>query len=119
MNSIEFKNKIWNQAPMLTKKYPHRMIIVVSGKIHNKNICFKYICPNISFMHFQNLIRKKLKMKETEAIFLFTETNDIPRQTDMLSEVYLRHKDDFSVLFLTLVVENAFGFNEIKTLQSP
>lgn len=113
---MSFKDKHINdrirEFNQIKNKYPTRLPIVVEkskySKIHgiDKN---KYLVDkNMKFSIFVNIIRKRLKLKEYEAIFVTINGQLIP-SLKSFGEIYedMKHEDGF--LYLTYSKENTFG----------
>lgn len=95
-------------------KYPERVPVIVErhhscydiAEINNN----KYLVPHdMTVGQFMCVVRKRIKLKPEQALFLFTETNQIPPQHDTLSNIYQTHRNADGFLYVTYNGENAFG----------
>ena len=57
---------------------------------------------------FIYVIRKRLKLKPSEAIFV-TINNEMCTSSEILSDIYDRHKNTDGFLYVTYSSENTFG----------
>ena len=108
----EFETRRSESAKILTK-FPDRIPIILEiapGKqmvpIIDKN---KYLVPyDLSVAQFMLIIRKRLKLDEKIAIFLYIG-RIIPPTSAIFSEIYHKHKDTDGFLYITYAGENTFG----------
>lgn len=102
------------QATNIMTKFPSRLPLIV--EIHpssKKNIPpldkSKYLVPQeLTVGQFLYVLRKRLKLKAEQAIFLFFK-NELSPTSELLSSVYEKHKDKDSFLYSYLSTENTFG----------
>lgn len=103
------------EAARIKEKYIDRVPIVVERGAKNTGSLEsldkkKYLCPaDLSLGQFLYVIRKRLHLPSTEAIFLFTEDGTIPSTSALVRDVYLQHKDQDGFMYLTYQGENVFG----------
>lgn len=97
------------------KKFPDKIpIIVEKGNDKTYDIDQnKYLVPMtcdkpITMGHFANDVRKRLKLKQDEALFFFIN-NTIPSMTQPITEIYQQHKDTDGFLYINYSAENTFG----------
>jgi GABA(A) receptor-associated protein len=105
-------NKFKDEAMRIMKKYPDRRPILVEKDPRSKiaNIDKKkYLVPmDLTVGQFMYVIRKRVKLKPEEALFLFT--NDvIPPTSAMISDVYEQHKSEDLFLRIIYATESVFG----------
>ena len=100
------------ESQSMYKRYPSRIPIIVypiddkQPKIE-KN---KYLVPNdLTFCQFMYTIKKYLKTKENEAIFIFTHNNNLIPSNWLMSEVQDKYKKEDNYVYLFYSLENTFG----------
>lgn len=113
----EFKKKFSfekrrDEAERIMKKYPDRVPIIVEKSKGSQLPDIdkrKYLVPyDLTVGQFIFVIRKRLKLKPEEAIFLFVN-NTIPATSALISTIYKEHKDTDSFLYLIFSGESFFG----------
>ena len=109
-NSLEKRKK---EAERIIKKYPQR-IPVVCEKKHQQNVMdleTKFLVPNdLTMGQFTYVIRKRIKLKPEEALFLFhQENNAMPSSNMLVSQFYKDNKDEDGFLYLTVAAQETFG----------
>ena len=69
----------------------------------------KFLVPEeLTIAQLLTIIRKRLTLEPTEAIYLFTN-NTLPQTSQSLSSIYLEHKDEDGFLYTSIASENTFG----------
>ncbi len=105
----EFNRK---KIECLLKKYPDRYPIMVSSK-SVKCDKIKYISTNMTIAEFMIILRKKINLRESEALFFFIrakDKSDIMIQPSLSIEtLYHTYKDQNLVLNLMFEKEAVFG----------
>jgi GABA(A) receptor-associated protein len=100
------------ESERIRDKYPDRVPIVLIKATGTKlpDIDkYKFLVPgDLTITYFQTVIRKRLVLKQEEALYLFCG-NTIPTQTNSLNEIYKKNKDEDGFLYLTYSTENTFG----------
>jgi GABA(A) receptor-associated protein len=92
-------------------KYPDRVPIIVEKSKGCKVTLdkHKYIVPgDLLFSQFLYVIRKRMKLSSTSTVFAFIN-NVIPNPNDTVMDVYNKHKDNDSFMYVTYCTEMAFG----------
>lgn len=116
-NSLSFKNKhTFEQRQKdfqrVHEKYPTRIPVIIEKSVDSKIADIdkiKFLVPDDQTIgQFIYIIRKRIKLKPTEAIFVFVN-NTLPRTSDLLKTVYNENKDADGFLYLTYSGENTFG----------
>jgi len=97
-----------DECNKILTKYPDRIPIIVSP---NKDIEIdrhKYLVPgDISFQQFSHIIRKRINLKSTEALFYYIgEEKVMPRFTDTMNQLYSKYKSKDGYLVLVICKEN-------------
>jgi hypothetical protein len=113
-----FDKKYWtNEQVAIRKKhihkkielFPHTVPVIIKSKelkMHSE----KLMIPKcINMIDFQNIIRRKSKLTEFEAIFLFVNGTTIVKATDVINEVYTAYKKEDDILYVVVSKENTFG----------
>ena len=108
---IEFNSRR-SEAERVLQKYPDRCPIIVdrldgsSAPILKKN---KYLVPrDLTVGQLIYMIRKYLKVKPEQAIFLFVKET-IPPTSSLVGDVFEKKKDVDGFLYAVYSMENAFG----------
>lgn len=95
----------------IRNKYPDRIpIIVIAGNNRVPQIDkSKYLVPkDITVGQFLYIIRKRIKLNNENALFLFVD-NVLPPTSSLISEIDCNHKDDDGFIYFTYIDENTFG----------
>jgi len=96
-------------------KYPDRVPVIIQKATNCKELLDnnKYLIPkflNVSEVIY--IIRKKIKINENNAIFIFVGKGSsatlVPCNMNML-DVYNTYKNDDGILYITYTIENTFG----------
>ena len=100
------------EAERIKSKYPERVPIIVE-KSRRSNVPDidkkKYLVPyDLTVGQFVYVIRKRIKMRPEEAIFVFVK-NVLPPTASTLSQVYDDYRDEDGFLYITYSSENTFG----------
>lgn len=101
------------EAQRVRAKYPDRVPVIVEPA----NGCTlpmidkkKYLVPeDLSVAQFLFVVRKRIKLKADEALFLFVN-NILPPANALMSEIYRDHKDPAG--FVTIVYNNESTFGK-------
>lgn len=116
MNSFKVKNsfdKRLAESDKITSKYMDRVPVIIekSKKCTLKDIDKKkFLVPHdLTMGQFLYVIRKRLKLIETDTIFLFINDSVLPLSSESVYNVYLNNKDEDGFLYLTYCNENTFG----------
>tara|TARA_B100001741_G_scaffold3682_2_gene3140 strand:+ start:11755 stop:12093 length:339 start_codon:yes stop_codon:yes gene_type:complete len=99
------------ESALMQSRFPDRIPVIVQKKKEQLATIDKrkFMAPNsLSMGQFVFVIRKRLKMNPSEAIFLFIDNKLIqPQQT--LGQCYAKCHDEDGFLYITYDFENAFG----------
>ena len=95
------------------KKFPDRVPVIVNKKDKSKLNDLdknKYLVPtDMTVGQFIFVLRKNIKLKPEQAIFIFIN-NSLPPTAMLMGEIYGRDKDkDDGFLYVTYSDENVFG----------
>jgi GABA(A) receptor-associated protein len=108
-HDIEIRKEESNK---IRTKYPDRIPIIVE-KIKTSDIAEidkkKYLVPSdLTMGQFQYVIRKRIKLDQTQALFIFIN-GTLPPTSNLISQVYQEKKDEDGFLYVTYSSENTFG----------
>lgn len=115
-NSFEKRRK---SSGMIMKKYKKRIpaIIEVDPSSRTKLPQLdksKYLIPKTMEMaKFQALIRDRLSLHRTQAIFFFVNASELLPPAELAGRIYEIHKDKDGFLYISLAAENAFGLKKV------
>jgi GABA(A) receptor-associated protein len=100
------------ESSKVLTKYPTRIPVIVEkddrstvNTIDKK----KYLVPgDLTIGQFIYIIRKRIKLKPEEALFVFTNNTLVPTSA-LISTVYESNKDQDKFLYFKYTGENTFG----------
>jgi GABA(A) receptor-associated protein len=114
-SSFKLKNNVEKrsmESNRIMTKYKDRVPIIIEVTESDKELILdktKYLVPmDLSVAQFIHIIRKRIKLHDTKALFLFFN-NTLPPSSDTLSCVYKKYKDVDGFLYGILTLENVFG----------
>ena len=101
------------ESSKIIEKYPDRIPIIVEKSIKSTlkdNIDKKkYLVPKtLSFSQFIYIIRKRIKINESEALFVFVNNKIAPSNLS-IETIYNKSKDEDGFLYVIYTNENTFG----------
>lgn len=96
----------------IKKKYPNRVPIILS-KLKGSDIGTldrnKYLIPDdITFGQFIFTVRKQLKMKPEQAIYMFVNNKILP-VSNIISHIHKEYADEDGFIYVQYGAENTFG----------
>ncbi|CAI2381556.1 unnamed protein product [Moneuplotes crassus] len=95
------------------KKYPEKIPVVCEIKKDCDLPTLKksmYLIPNsMTVAEFNYIIRKRMKLSETEALFLFVQSKYLLKSDSMMADVYAERKDSDGYLYVTIAKESTTG----------
>jgi GABA(A) receptor-associated protein len=103
-----------DESTRVLLKYPDRIPIICERTTKlNLNLPYidknKYlVSPNITIGQFIYIIRKRIKINETQTLYFFIN-NTIPSSNQLLYQIYTIHKNKDGFLYITYTLENTFG----------
>tara|TARA_B100001093_G_scaffold507229_1_gene567437 strand:+ start:550 stop:903 length:354 start_codon:yes stop_codon:yes gene_type:complete len=101
------------EANRIIEKFPDKIpIIVEQGKSDKlpKIDKSKFLVPqDITVGQFMTIIRKRIKLSESDAFFLFVKNSVLPSNSTTMVNIYEAHKDEDGFLYMTYCGENVFG----------
>lgn len=98
-------------ALRLLKKYPNNIPIILkkSGRNTPDIDKYKFMVPkDMQVSQFVYTIRKRIKLREEEAIFIFFR-GELANSSSTMYEIYEKHKSDDDILYGFYSLENTFG----------
>ena len=105
------------ESDRIRAKYPKRVPVIVEKDRRSEvpviDRC-KFLVPNdLTMGQLTFVIRKRIKLNATEALFCFVVGNDddttMPPTGGMVSEIYANHRNDDGFLYIRYASENTFG----------
>ena len=107
----DFQTRI-EESQEIMNKYPDRIPIILEKNIKSeisdikKN---KYLVPKeLVFSNFIFSIRKYIELDNNKSLFFFIN-NYIPKNSELICEIYNTHKDKDGYLYIIYDIENTFG----------
>ena len=102
-----------SESSSIIQKYPNRLPLIVT-KAEKSNVNDidkkKFLVPNdLTVGQFIYVIRKRIKAKPEQGIFVFVGKNILPQTSALISSVYNDHKDEDGFLYMVYSAENTFG----------
>jgi GABA(A) receptor-associated protein len=101
------------ESVKIKEKYPDRIPVIVEKSekctlVHDIDKQ-KYLVPmTLSCSQFLYIIRKRIRVSDSEALFIFINCNLVPSSKTM-GEIYSSEKDTDGFLYVTYTNENTFG----------
>ncbi len=105
------------KSKKLKELYPNRIPVIVEMSSSSANFSkfmeqkhkVKYLVPNeICMGQFVKILRDKMKINESTALFFFINNKLFPMTTS-LSTLYHEHEDEDGFLYIEFCEENTFG----------
>lgn len=99
-------------------RFPDRIPVILEKNRESVSITSmrktKFLIPkDITVSQFQYIVRKRIKLKPEEAIFLFTDSDVLVTGSTLMSQVYNDFKDTSGFLFLMYSAEETFGCSTV------
>lgn len=70
----------------------------------------KYLVPlDMTLGQFVYVIRKRIHLNETQAIFVFVNNTILPSTSSTMGQLYNEYKNDDNLLYIKYSGENTFG----------
>jgi GABA(A) receptor-associated protein len=100
------------ESQRMKDKYPDRIPVIVERATSSELPHIdkkKYLVPSdLTVGQFISVIRKRIKVKPEQAIFIFIG-NTIPPTSKVMADIYEEHIDEDGFLYITYNGENVFG----------
>ena len=101
------------ESEKIQTKYPNRFPVI----IHKSKKCkldeiekTKFLIPgDLTMGQVIYIVRKRIKLDETESVFLFVNDSILPPTSSTISSIYDEHKDEDGFLYISYCNENVFG----------
>lgn len=100
------------ESKSLNTRYPLRVPIILypSSKDQPEIEKNKYLVPDdITISQFMYVIKKYIKIRPEEAIFIFTYNNTLVPNSWTIKELFKQYKKEDNFLYLYYSIENTFG----------
>jgi len=101
------------ESDKIKTKYPNRFPVIVtkSAKSTLEDIeRSKFLVPgDLTIGQFICIVRKRIKLNDTESVFLFINNNIVPATSSTIATIYEEHLDEDGFLYITYCNENVFG----------
>lgn len=101
------------ESERINEKYSDKIPLILekSDACHLPKIeKTKYLMQkDVTIGQFMFIIRKQIKMNETESIFLLVNNTFVPSISETIGSVYENHKDMDGFLYITYSAQQAFG----------
>ena len=111
-NRYKFNERV-QEATRVLSKYPERIPVICekNAKCTDLNNIGKekyLVYPDLTCGQFMYIIRRSLSLPAEKAVFMMIN-GIIPSNTDIMYELYEKHKDSDGFLYITYTSENVFG----------
>ncbi|CAI2376045.1 unnamed protein product [Moneuplotes crassus] len=101
------------ECEKLRYKYPDRIPIICEKYTTSRLedlVKEKYLVPNeLAAFQFMYIIRKRIKLAETEALFFFVNGKYMLKTDTLMTDIYEEYKDSDGFLYITYADENISG----------
>lgn len=107
------------QSLKLQEQFPGYVLVIIEPSKRTKKddqmlqdtLKTKFIVPQENTLgQFIMRFRKQVKLKDDEAVFVFTSKGTIPSNMQLMSALSSTYADEDGFLYLTYAKENTFGF---------
>ena len=114
MNEFKKKNlsERSQESSTIMIKYPGKIPVIVFPASSNLPKLDKnkfLVSKDLTVGQFLYIIRKRIKLEATKALFMFTEKDTIPVTHDSISTIYSSYKNEDGFLYFKISSENTFG----------
>lgn len=99
------------ESERILSKYPDRIPIICETRDKDKLVLDKHkylVQSDTSVGQFIYVLRKRLKLKPEEAIFMFIN-NALPPTSELLQKIYQEQRDEDGFLYCVIASESTFG----------
>lgn len=109
------------ESAKVMQKYPDRLPVVCERHAACKNVPDvdrkKYLVPrDLTAGQFVYVLRKRVSVAPTQAIFLSTESGQIPPSDQRMHQLYSAHRNEDGFLYLRYSGENVFGCSYVYSI---
>ena len=100
--SEDIKDKNPNSIPVICEKAPHSKI----KEIDKTKFLIK---KNLTLQQFKSIIRKKLNLNDTDALFLLVRKKYALVENETFEQIYNKYKDEDGFLYIYYASEEVWG----------
>ena len=101
------------ESEKIQSKYPNRFPVI----IHKSKKCkldeiekTKFLIPgDLTMGQVIYIVRKRIKLNDSESVFLFVNDSILPPTSSTISSIYESNKDEDGFLYISYCNENVFG----------
>lgn len=104
------------QSLKLQEQFPGYVLVIIEPARPRKEaeekdtLKTKFIVPAENTLgQFLVRFRKQVKLKDDDAVFVFTSKETMPSNAQTMSTLFSNHADEDGFLYLTFAKENTFG----------
>ena len=103
------------ESEKIKEQYPDRLPVVVEKNVSCKTLPDidkkKFLVPkDLTIAQFLYVVRKRLNIDSSQAIFLFSPKNTLPTGSQDISTIYDELSDEDGFLYLYYSAESTFGY---------
>lgn len=117
---MDFKSKYTFEArktesSKIRTKHPDRIPVICEKSAKSSTQIpdidkIKFLIPNnMVFGQFVYVVRKRLQIQPSQAVFLFINNTTLPQPSDSLTTLYEKYRDHDGFLYCKYSGENTFG----------
>mmetsp|Transcript_73958 Transcript_73958/g.85849 ORF Transcript_73958/g.85849 Transcript_73958/m.85849 type:complete len:127 (+) Transcript_73958:10-390(+) len=101
------------QSKKIREKNPDKIPIIcekhAKSKLENLDKSKFLVTDQYKVYQFIHLLRKRINLKQEEALYLFVNGRTLLKSDSKISEVYERHKDSDGFLYIEFCEYSSFG----------
>ena len=101
------------ESQRIKNEYPDRIPIIMIknlDKLLPPLDKIKYLCPDdLTMGQFVYVIRKRLRLRPEQAIYLFVGGHSIPSSHQNMAAIFKEHVDEDGFLYVLYAAESTFG----------
>ncbi|KZO99526.1 light chain 3 [Calocera viscosa TUFC12733] len=105
------------ESAKLRIQYPDRIPIIVERAEGSNAPALdrsRFLVPSdLSVGQFHYIIRKRIKLRAEDAIFLFVQEATMPPTATLMSAMYEQYKDEDGFIYVKYAGENTFGVAQV------
>lgn len=106
--------KLKEEAERILSKYPNRIPVIVERNRDSKDTPDidkkNFLVPDdLTIGQFMFIIRKRIKINEEQAIYMFTREGHFVPTNQFMKEVYKQYQSPEKFLYFIYSVESTFG----------